>query len=70
MTDSGKTKVVGQYKTGETYGAIYQKGNANNATIDKIIQAMIDDGTMKRLGTKYLASAWGKDPAAIPYFAP
>ncbi len=66
----GKSKVVGQYKTGETYGAIYQKGNANNATIDKIIQSMIDDGTMAKLGAKYLAAAWGKDPASIPYYNP
>jgi polar amino acid transport system substrate-binding protein len=64
----GKSVVVGQYKTGETYGAIYEKGSANEATIDKIIQSMIDDGTMKKLGGKYLAEAWGKDPATIPYF--
>ena len=57
---------IGQYKTGETYGAIYPKGNANNATIDKIIQSMIDDGTMAKLGAKYLAAAWGKDPATFP----
>ncbi len=65
----GKSIVVGQYKTGETYGAIYEKGAPNSATIDKIIQAMIDDGTMAKLGAKYLAAAWGKDPATIPYFA-
>ena len=64
----GKSFVIGQYKTGETYGAIYEKGSANEATIDKIIQSMIDDGTMKKLGGKYLAEAWGKDPATIPYF--
>lgn len=64
----GKSVVVGQYKTGEAYGAIYEKGYANGATIDKIIQSMIDDGTMKKLGEKYLASVWGKDPATIPYF--
>lgn len=65
-----KVVVVGQYKTGEAYGAIYPKGNANNAVLDKILQAMIDDGTMAKLGGKYLAAAWGKDPAAIPYFNP
>lgn len=68
--DAGKTKVVGQYKTGEIYGAIYPKGNANNATLDKIIQAMIDDGTLKNLAAKYLAAAWGRDPGGIPYFKP
>lgn len=70
VANPGKVAVVGQYKTGETYGAIYPKGNANNATIDKIIQSMIDDGTMAKLGAKYLAAAWGQDPAAVPYFNP
>jgi polar amino acid transport system substrate-binding protein len=66
----GKVKVPGQYKTGESYGALYPKGGANNATIDKIMQAIIDDGTMKKLSAKYLAAAWGKDPAAVPYWNP
>ena len=66
----GKSKVVGQYKTGETYGGIMQKGNANNETVSKIIQSIIDDGTMAKLGGKYLAAGWGKDPASIPYFNP
>lgn len=70
VANPGKVAVVGQYKTGETYGAIYPKGNANNPTIDKIYQAMIDDGTMAKLGAKYLAAAWGKDPASVPYFNP
>ncbi len=70
VANPGKVKVIGQYKTGETYGAIYQKGNPNNATLDKIFQAMIDDGTMKQLAAKYLAAAWGKDPATVPYFNP
>jgi polar amino acid transport system substrate-binding protein len=64
----GQVFVAGQYKTGETYGAIYPKGNANNATIDKIFQAMIDDGTMAKFAAKYLAAAWGKDPATVPYW--
>ena len=66
----GKSVVVGQYKTGETYGGIMQKGNANNETVSKIIQSMIDDGTLAKLGGKYLAAGWGKDPASIPYFNP
>jgi polar amino acid transport system substrate-binding protein len=70
VANPDKVEVIGQYKTGESYGAIYPKGNANNATIDKIIQAMIDDGTIKKLGAKYLAAAWGKDPATVPYFNP
>lgn len=66
----GQHVVVGQYKTGESYGAIYPKGGANNATLDKIIQSIIDDGTMSKLADKYLAAVWGKDPAKVPYFNP
>ena len=68
LNTEGKSVVVGQYNTGEVYGAIYEKGSANSATIDKIIQSMIDDGTIAKLAGKYLAAAWGKDPATIPYF--
>jgi polar amino acid transport system substrate-binding protein len=70
VNSQGKVKVMGQYKTGESYGALYPKGGANNATLDKIIQAIIDDGTMKKLGQKYLAAAWGKDPADVPVWNP
>ncbi len=70
VNGGGKVVVVGQYKTGETYGALYPKGNANNATVDKILQAMIDDGTLSKLADKYLAAVWGKDPAKVPYFNP
>ena len=65
IATEGKSKVVGQYKTGETYGGIMQKGNANNEAVSKIIQSMIDDGTMAKLGGKYLAAGWGKDPATF-----
>jgi polar amino acid transport system substrate-binding protein len=70
LRGDGKTKVPGQYKTGESYGALYPKGGANNGTIDKIIQAIMDDGTMKKLSEKWLASVWGKDPATVPYWNP
>jgi polar amino acid transport system substrate-binding protein len=70
MATGGKSKVVGQYKTGEAYGGIMEKGNANNETVSKIIQSMIDDGALAKLGGKYLAAGWGKDPATIPYFNP
>jgi polar amino acid transport system substrate-binding protein len=67
---NGAFVVVGQYNTGETYGAVYPKGSANEATFDKIIQSMKDDGTLTKLASKYLAQAWGIDPNTIPYFKP
>ncbi|HZS82806.1 MAG TPA: ABC transporter substrate-binding protein [Stellaceae bacterium] len=66
----GKMVVVGQYHTGEVYGAVYPKGSPNEATFDKIIQQMKDDGTLQKLAAKYLTAAWGADPTKIPYFTP
>jgi polar amino acid transport system substrate-binding protein len=65
---NGIFQVVGQYATGETYGALYPKGSANEEAINKIIKALADDGTLKALAAKYLAAAWGSDPTTIPYF--
>jgi polar amino acid transport system substrate-binding protein len=67
---NGALVAVGQYSTGETYGAIYPKNSPNAATLDKIIESLIKDGTLQQLSTKYLAAAWGADPAALPYLKP
>ncbi len=67
---NGTMEVIGQYSTGETYGALYPKNSPNEATFNKIIQSMIDDGTLKKLAAKYLAAAWGTDPTTVPYFKP
>jgi len=67
---AGLFTVVGQYATGEKYGALYPKGAANNAAIDKVIQSLIDDGSTKKLAAKYLAASWGVDPTTIAYFQP
>ncbi len=66
----GRMEVIGQYATGEVYGAIYPKGSPNAGTLDKVIQALIDDGTVAKLSAKYLAEVWGIDPTSIPYFKP
>ena len=70
VQEKGAVTVVGQYKTGEVYGAIYPKGSANGGAIDKIITTLQTDGTLKKLADKYLAAVWGKDPATVPYFKP
>ena len=66
----GRFEVVGQFATGEHYGAVYPKNSANAATLDQVIQAMIDDGTLVKLGAAYLDTVWRVDPATIPYFEP
>jgi polar amino acid transport system substrate-binding protein len=62
----GQLEVPGQYETGEKYGAIYPKGSANRAQLDKGIQTMIDDGTLDNLSKTYLGPAFGGDPSAVP----
>ena len=67
---SGLFSVVGQYSTGEKYGALFPKGSPNAATLDKVLQSLIDDGSTKKLAAQYLAASWGVDPTTIPYFKP
>lgn len=66
----GTMTVVAQYSTGESYGAIFAKGSANEAAINKIIQSLQEDGTLKAMSAQYLAKSWGVDPATIPYLKP
>jgi polar amino acid transport system substrate-binding protein len=59
----GKEEVVGQFATGEEYGAIYGKGNGKKEIFDPIIQGLIDDGSINALIAKYL----GGDPSTVPF---
>jgi len=59
----GKLEVVGQFKTGEEYGAVYSKGSAKKPIFDGIIQGLLDDGTINNLIAKYL----GGDPSTVPF---
>ncbi len=65
-TSGGKQVVVGQYSTGEKYGALFPKGSANAATIDKILAELVAEGVTAKLQAKYLAG----DMSKIPYFKP
>jgi len=66
----GTMTVAAQYSTGESYGAIFPKGSPNEATINRIIQSLEDDGTLQGLAGEYLAKSWGADPTRIPYLEP
>jgi polar amino acid transport system substrate-binding protein len=63
---TGKLKVVGQYKTGEKYGAIYPKGSANEKALDQGIKTLISNGTTNQLSKTYLGPAFGGDPSSVP----
>jgi polar amino acid transport system substrate-binding protein len=63
---NGALEVVGQYKTGEKYGAIFPKGSANEDAFNQGIQTMLDDGTLDNLSKTYLGPAFGGDPNSVP----
>lgn len=65
---SGALEVIGQYKTGEQYGAIYPKGSVNAPAMDKAIDGMATDGTLEKLSAEWLGPILGSDPAKIPVF--
>jgi polar amino acid transport system substrate-binding protein len=62
----GRLEVVGQYKTGEQYGAIYPKNSPNQEALNKGIATMLSDGTTDKLSTDYLGPAFGGDPTSVP----
>ena len=63
---NGALEVVGQYSTGEKYGAIYPQGSANEDAFNQGIQTMLDDGTLDQLSKDYLGPAFGGDPQSVP----
>jgi polar amino acid transport system substrate-binding protein len=65
---AGALEVVGQYKTGEHYGAIYPKESANKLALDGGIAAMRTDGSLDALSKTWLGEAFGGDPNAVPSF--
>lgn len=63
----GKLVTVGKYATGGQTAGIYQKGSANGAVIDKIMEDLKADGTLKKLEQAYLlASYGGVSPDDVP----
>jgi len=67
---NGKFEVVGQYKTGEAYGAIFPKHSKIENKVNKTLKAMIKDGTVAKFSDKYLKPAFGEDPSKVPYLKP
>ena len=65
VQSGGKFDVVGRYDTGETYAAIYPDGSKNIKVLNKVIQQMLSDGTIKRLIKQYLSPI---DVDKIPLF--
>jgi len=64
----GRLAVIGQYDTGEVYGAAYPKNSPSKAILDKVIASLVADGTTDRLAALYLGAKW--DASKIPLFTP
>lgn len=62
-----RVRLVGQYRTGQSYGALYPKGSPEKEELDRVIKQLIDDGTLTKLSAVYLGAAFGQDPVKIPY---
>lgn len=64
------TEVVGQFLTGEVYGALLPKSSLNLAVVNTLIDRLRSSGTIDRLSDRYLAPApsegIGGDPTKVP----
>ena len=59
--------VVGQFASGEAYGAVLAKGSSLLRVINEQLTAMRDDGTLDRLAAEFLTPEFGADPTKVPY---
>ncbi|MDH6233466.1 polar amino acid transport system substrate-binding protein [Mesorhizobium soli] len=67
----GKLQVVGKYLDDTQTAGIYQKGSPNGETINKIIEDLKADGTLKKLETAYLLESYGGvSPDDVPTWKP
>jgi polar amino acid transport system substrate-binding protein len=67
---AGALEVVGQFKTGGVYGALFPKGDPNEGALNNVIKELKSDGTLNRLSAEILAPAFGQDPNKVPYLTP
>ncbi|MER7045346.1 ABC transporter substrate-binding protein [Streptomyces jumonjinensis] len=65
----GELAVVGQYETGESYGALLPKDSSNTEVVNGVLAELESDGTLERLSEEYLGDALGGDPAAVPVWS-
>jgi polar amino acid transport system substrate-binding protein len=59
----GDATVIGQFQTGEKYGAIVNKESPNLDAFNEVLAELDEDGTLSELLEEY----FGGDPADIPF---
>jgi polar amino acid transport system substrate-binding protein len=63
---NGRLKAVARFPVSLSVGVLFPKGSANVDPVDKILDDMRADGTMKRIETKWLIPVLGMDPEILP----
>jgi len=66
----GELEVVGQFETGESYGAVFPQGSKLRRRVSRVLKEMEADGTLAALGDEWLVPEFGVNPQKIPYFEP
>ncbi len=62
----GQVKVVGRYKTNQSYGIMFPKDSPNIATVNKILAWCKKKGFLEQLSKTYLGPAFGGNPDDVP----
>lgn len=60
-------EVVGQFKTGEGYGAVFEKGSSLVNQVNSVLEEMKSDGTIDKLYEEWLVPQFGGNPNDVPY---
>lgn len=68
--EAGSLVTAGRYVSGRGLAAVYPKDTANAAAFDKIIGALVSEGTSAALAKKFVWNLWGLDPTIVPVFKP
>jgi polar amino acid transport system substrate-binding protein len=67
----GRLKVVARYPgVSLSTAVLFPKGSVNVAAVNKILEDMRADGTMKKIENKWFYPVLGLDPASLPAWGP
>lgn len=63
---NGRLKAVARFPVNLSVGVLFPKGSGNVEAVNKIVEEMRADGTMKKIESKWLLPVLGLDPATLP----
>lgn len=65
----GQLKVIGRYKTQQSYGIMFPKDSPNIKTVNEILAYLKKQGYLDQLSKTFLGPAFGGDPNKIPVWS-